>query len=500
MIRVFVFVFIIMLLMPAAFAEGWIIQDVECFYGEYVNIGVYESVEDIPTGHVQSHHDRLYGIIDIYGNIIVEPRWDRCGIFADGLAKVSSKDEGILGYVDENGELVISFSESDGVNSLWEFCNGYALIEVNGLWGYIDTSGEIVIEPKYEMNIFWLGFEPDMDFENKYNFSEGLAAVKLDDKHGYIDTTGADVIPFIYDEAYMFDGGQARVCIDNRWGVIDTSGNWVVSPEWEEIEVLANGTYCVYADEKCGIVDRNGARVLDAVYNRVKYDHDLNGYIISSDSGYDGIVDVHGKVILEPVYDCIYEFICGYAFAEQDGKAGLIDAEGNEITGFLYGLPIMVDPHIGDGYRLMGVPKAGVEDAWTDDDFLYGVLSPSGEVIAEPVYEDIGYRYSEDLINVCLDGKWGYIDREGDLVIECIYDEAWQFGGGVAPVKLEDKVGFIDNEGNVVVDFKWDDCEYVWQIENYNPSSVYEWDGEIRFAVADGAVWHITDNNGNVIR
>ncbi|MBQ4089901.1 MAG: WG repeat-containing protein [Clostridia bacterium] len=496
--RVFALVLVIILLTPAAFAEGWVIQDVGFLYGKYINIGVYESVEDIPTGHIQSHEDRMYGIIDINGNTIVEPRWDSCGIFADGLAKVSSEDEGLLGYVDENGELMISFFETDGVNSLWDFCKGYALIEVNGLWGYINTRGEIVIEPKYEMG-FWRGFEPDMDFEDKHNFSEGLAAVVLDGKYGYIDTNGAEVIPFIYDEAYMFEDGQARVRVENRWGVIDTAGNWVINPEWEEIEALANGAYCVYIDDECGIVDRNGSLVLDVVYNGLDYDHEINGYIISCDSGY-GTADAQGNIIIDPIYDSIDNFICGYAFAVKDGKAGLIDVEGNEITGFVYGLPIMSNPHIGDGYRFMGVPKVGIEEAWVKEDFLYGVLDPTGNVIAEPVYEDIGYRYSENLINVCKDGKWGYIDRDGNNVIECIYDDAWQFGGGVAPVKLGDKVGLIDTEGNVVVDFVWDDCEYIWVDENYNACSVYEWEGEIRFVVAEGAARHVIDNSGNVIR
>lgn len=57
--------------------------------------------------------------------------------------------------------------------------------------------------------------------------------------------------------------------------------------------------------------------------------------------------------------------------------------------------------------------------------------------IVEPKYDDVG-AMEEGLANVLIDGKWGYIDETGKIVIEPKYDYATSFGGGVALVgKIE---------------------------------------------------------------
>src|SRR5215471_18806635 len=44
-------------------------------------------------------------------------------------------------------------------------------------------------------------------------------------------------------------------------------------------------------------------------------------------------------------------------------------------------------------------------------------------------------------------GKWGYLDRDGRVVIPFAFDDAGQFAGGLAPAKLGSKTGFIDTSG-----------------------------------------------------
>ena len=56
-------------------------------------------------------------------------------------------------------------------------------------------------------------------------------------------------------------------------------------------------------------------------------------------------------------------------------------------------------------------------------------------------------------IPVCLNGKWGYIDKTGKYVIEPQYDEIRPFDeSGLAAVKINDKWGTIDKMGKVVVE------------------------------------------------
>ncbi len=51
-----------------------------------------------------------------------------------------------------------------------------------------------------------------------------------------------------------------------------------------------------------------------------------------------------------------------------------------------------------------------------------------------------------------MDGKHGYINRTGKVVIQPQFDEAYPFINGLAYVRIKDKWGYIDRTG-----------KYIWQ-------------------------------------
>jgi hypothetical protein len=68
------------------------------------------------------------------------------------------------------------------------------------------------------------------------------------------------------------------------------------------------------------------------------------------------------------------------------------------------------------------------------------------------IYEETG-NFSEGLVSVMLDGKWGFIDETGAEVIPFIYDAAFDFSEGLAAVKLDGRAGYIDKTGAEVIPF-----------------------------------------------
>ncbi len=50
--------------------------------------------------------------------------------------------------------------------------------------------------------------------------------------------------------------------------------------------------------------------------------------------------------------------------------------------------------------------------------------------------------------------KWGYIDECGKVVIECEYDNAWDFSEGLAWVKKDGEWGVVDKTGKKVIEFR----------------------------------------------
>ena len=66
-------------------------------------------------------------------------------------------------------------------------------------------------------------------------------------------------------------------------------------------------------------------------------------------------------------------------------------------------------------------------------------------------------NYSDGMISVRIgnweSGKYGFVDKAGQLVIGCQFDDAKNFSEGLAAVKKNNKYGFIDKSGNLVIDF-----------------------------------------------
>src|SRR5579864_6794718 len=65
--------------------------------------------------------------------------------------------------------------------------------------------------------------------------------------------------------------------------------------------------------------------------------------------------------------------------------------------------------------------------------------------------------YSREYLTPTLrDGKWGFKDEYGKLVIPAQYDDAVSFREGIAPVAKARKWGFVDLQGKVVVPLQYD--------------------------------------------
>ncbi|MEJ1933162.1 WG repeat-containing protein, partial [Nostoc sp. NIES-2111] len=64
--------------------------------------------------------------------------------------------------------------------------------------------------------------------------------------------------------------------------------------------------------------------------------------------------------------------------------------------------------------------------------------------------------FSEGLASVKTEsGKWGFINRQGNIVIKPQFDEVSNFSFGLARVRIGKKYGYIDKYG-----------KYVWNLSN----------------------------------
>ena len=85
-------------------------------------------------------------------------------------------------------------------------------------------------------------------------------------------------------------------------------------------------------------------------------------------------------------------------------------------------------------------------------DGKYGFVNPNGDVVIPVQYDKVRY-FNNGSCCALKDGKYGYIDKQGNTIIPFVYDEAWSFddglNGGNALVLKDNKAYYIDAKGVV---------------------------------------------------
>ncbi len=87
----------------------------------------------------------------------------------------------------------------------------------------------------------------------------------------------------------------------------------------------------------------------------------------------------------------------------------------------------------------------------------------SGDTAIAFRYDTVSY-FNEGLAAICIQGKWGFINPYGKLVIPCSYDSADNFSGGLCLVKRGLKLGYINKSGKEMIPCEFD--ELAWAADN----------------------------------
>ena len=106
-------------------------------------------------------------------------------------------------------------------------------------------------------------------------------------------------------------------------------------------------------------------------------------------------------------------------------------------------------------------------------DGKYGLLDMQGEIICEPLYDNIHPLRNGNVV-VCKEKSWSLINRQGEILKRLEYDKIECFVDGFAVVTLGGKYGIIDESGNLLGKLKYDKIRSLVSISKYGE--------EIKFA------------------
>ncbi|MFN8251794.1 MAG: WG repeat-containing protein [Ferruginibacter sp.] len=83
-----------------------------------------------------------------------------------------------------------------------------------------------------------------------------------------------------------------------------------------------------------------------------------------------------------------------------------------------------------------------------------GYVNKEGEVMIKLQYDE-GLTFKEGYVAVRTGLKWQYFDSTGKGITEAIYEDAGSFGNGLAPVSKNNLYGFINTKGEQALPFEF---------------------------------------------
>jgi len=93
------------------------------------------------------------------------------------------------------------------------------------------------------------------------------------------------------------------------------------------------------------------------------------------------------------------------------------------------------------------IPKIGSNGKW-------GLVDKAGNVVIPSKYDNSPWFWN-GMAAVKLDGKWGYIDKNGKEVIPLEYDNTVFFSGGLVAVCINDMWGMVYKNGTLIIPHKY---------------------------------------------
>lgn len=425
----------------------------------------------VPNRYFAAYTNGKWGVINSKGEVIINADYEETIIIPDNAKDVflctynvnytdntyqtkvinSKGEEIITGY-----DTITAIENYDENNNLW-YENDVLLVSKDGKYGLVDFKGKELLKCEYDK------------IESLKGVKNSLLTTK-NKKVGLVDNIGSIILENEYNKIVpisdKYENGYIVTNSDGKVGVVNRDKKVAVEYKYDEIkQIYGNGKYVVKADGKWQIIDTE-----ENVYLKDKFDDivSINGenVIIKNDLKY-GVTTLSGETRFAAKYEAIsYLFEDNYIF-KQDGKYGVINLAGEELIKATYDSLI----YRSDAGFLEGAKSNEINSDFISHDFevkLSGILSDINitngymKVRTGGEYKYYNFKFEEKTNRELLttntifldkkDGKYGYVNKDGIVVVDYIYDDATEQNEyGYASVKKNGLWGCVDSKGKEVI-------------------------------------------------
>lgn len=427
--------------------------------------------------------DNKWGVIDSTGNIVIDPSYEEM------ITIPNSKNDVFLCVYDvnyetgeyktkvlnsKNQEILTQYEQVEAIanqdvnHNVW-YEDNVLKVKKDGKYGIINLNDKKLTEIQYDQIVAIEGVK-------------GILKVTKDGKQGVVDNEGKEIIPTQVVEVTNLGKDSKEGFIikgeDGKYGVVDYSNQMILEAKYDEIvKVHGNDMYVVKQAGKQVLVKKDGTQVLSSKLDEIKeiLKNADNGVIYRLNGKY-GVMKMTGEVIVAPDYEELKEAKTGILIAKQNGKYGIMDLQKVtkvEPTYVAITYNEKADLYVAEKEdyttdildNTFAVRQSGILTD-LDDEKGYIVLKQGEE------YKYYNFKFEEKsvteiqtsntLFKSKQDGKYGFVDKEGKVIVDYQYDDVTEQNKfGFAGIKKDGKWGAIDNKGNIVQEPTYDLEDYL---------------------------------------
>ncbi len=406
------------------------------FEGKQITKPIYESIEGLPykEGELLVKKDGKYGVINIKGNKLIDIKYDKISVDGyytsdegykySGYVISNTTEEGYrYGYINYDGKLLLEpeYNELSRVLGVDDKENVYILCAKNGQYGIIKNDEQLILNEYQSI---------------EYDESNKLFTLEKSKKYGIADLNGKIIVPTEYNQ---IDITGIYLYAQNSQGitVYDTSGTQANINTDVAILNTGNEKYKIRIDNsegtKYGVINDKGEQVIEEKYNYLEYLFD-NYFIVSNDESKLGVIDDDDNVKIDIKYDSLQK-IDGTniikAITNADNVTKLYSKNMVEVCNMANAIITTENNYIkiSNDTDVKYFDKEGKELKNTE-------VYPNNTLFANKV-----------------DNKWGFVNKDGNTVVEAIYDKVTEFNEyGFAGIMKDNKWGVVNSNGEVVLE------------------------------------------------
>lgn len=333
-------------------------------------------------------------------------------------ALLVSKD-GKYGLVDFKGKELLK-CEYDSIQALKGVKNSI-LIQKDKKYGLVDHIGAVIIEPEYKE------IKPISD-----EYANGYIVTTTDNKMGVISRDKAVAVEAKYQDIQAIYGNGNYVVKDgNNWQIVNSEGTIYLKGKFDSVKSINGDNVIIVANKKYGVMTLTGETKIETKYQNITYAFGDN--YIFKEKNKCGVINLAGQTVVKPVYDSLIYRTESGIFEGDKQAAENTDFIGHDFTIKLNGILSEIDTEL-------GYMKVRVGNDYKYYNFKFEEKTSKELLKGNTIFLDKK------------DGKYGYVNKDGVVVIDYIYDDATEQNKfGYASVKKDGMWGCVDSKGKQII-------------------------------------------------